>query len=285
MKLSKRILTLTTAFALCATAAACGGSTSSSSTPAASAPTASAPATITLKVGASPAPHAQILEQAKASLAAEGITLEIIEFTDYVMPNKALDGGDLDANYFQHKPYLDNFNKENGTKLTSATAIHFEPLGVYPGKTATLEALPDGGTIAVPNDPSNEARSLLLLQKLGLITLKDGVGLEATPLDITENPKNLQFQEIEAAQLTRLLPDVDLAVINGNYAVGAGVDGTVLTAEDKESEAAQEFANIIAVREGDESRPEIQKLITALQSEAIRTYITATYNGVVIPVF
>ncbi|WP_066457245.1 MetQ/NlpA family ABC transporter substrate-binding protein [Anaerotruncus rubiinfantis] len=295
MNYLKKSLALVFALALCLSAAACGGSDApaSSAAPAASAPASSEATdgssalaeTITLTVGASPAPHAEILEQVKPLLEAEGIQLEIKEFTDYVMPNKVLDAGEIDANYFQHKPYLDNFNAENGTDLAAAAFIHFEPLGVYPGKTASLDALPDGGVVAVPNDPSNEARALQLLEKLGLIKLKEGVGLNATKLDIIENAKNLDIQEIEAAQLPRLLPDVDIAVVNGNYAVEAGIADTVLDAEDKESEAAQEFANIIAVRAGDESRPEIQKLIEALQSDTIRDYITNTYGGVVIPVF
>ena len=197
----------------------------------------------------------------------------------------ALDEGDIDANYFQHYPYLADFNEKNGTDLISAGAIHFEPLGVYPGKTASIEALADGATIAVPNDATNEARALLLLEKLGLIKLADGVGLAATPLDITENTKNIKFEEIEAAQVPNVLPDVDLAVINGNYALGAGLAGQVLTTEDKDSEAAQEFANVVAVRAGDESRPEIQKLIAALQSDGTAAFINEKYNGTVIPVF
>lgn len=301
-------LALTCAFSL----AACGGSAApaSSSTPApapstaeASAPVdAAASATVasseaaadasavpadavTIKVGASPAPHAEILESIKPALAAEGVNLEIVEFTDYVIPNMALDEGDIDANYFQHYPYLADFNEKNGTDLISAGAIHFEPLGVYPGKTASIEALADGATIAVPNDATNEARALLLLEKLGLIKLADGVGLAATPLDITENTKNIKFEEIEAAQVPNVLPDVDLAVINGNYALGAGLAGQVLTTEDKDSEAAQEFANVVAVRAGDESRPEIQKLIAALQSDETTAFINEKYNGTVIPVF
>ena len=291
-------LALTCAFSL----AACGGSAAPASTSApapapstaeeASAPVdATASATVssgdavTIKVGASPAPHAEILESIKPALAAEGVNLEIVEFTDYVIPNMALDEGDIDANYFQHYPYLADFNEKNGTDLVSAGAIHFEPLGIYPGKTASIEALADGATIAIPNDATNEARALLLLEKLGLIKLADGVGLSATPLDITENTKNIKFEEIEAAQVPNVLPDVDLAVINGNYALGAGLAGKVLTTEDKDSEAAQEFANIVAVRTGDESRPEIQKLIAALQSDETAAFINEKYNGTVIPVF
>lgn len=289
-----RLLALVLALALALSLAACGGEPAPAEAPSSEAPAEAAPSgeaaepaaeLAVLKVGASPAPHAEILEQVKPVLAEEGVDLQIVEFTDYVMPNKALDAGDIDANYFQHFPYLDNFNAENGTDLVSAAAIHFEPLGVYPGKTTSLDALADGATIAVPNDPTNEARALLLLQKLGYIKLTDGVGLEATPLDIVENTKNLKFQELEAAQLPNVLPDVDLAVINGNYAVGAGIEGTVLTTEDKDSEAAQEFANIIAVRSGDESRDDIQKLVAALESDAVAAFINKKYSGTVIPVF
>ena len=241
--------------------------------------------TITIKVGASPAPHAEILEVVKPLLAEEGINLEVTEFTDYIIPNEAVEGGDLDANYFQHQPYLTDFNATRGTHLVSIASVHFEPLGVYPGKIQTIDALPDGGVIAVPNDTSNEARALQLLESLGLIELKEGVGLEATPWDIVSNPKNLTFQELEAAQLVNVLPDVDLAVINGNYAVDAQITDTILASEDKESEGATTYANILVVREGDEQRPELQKLAEALQSEEVKTFIESTYNGVVVPVF
>ena len=275
--------------------AACGGTSpassaapASSEAPASSSEAASseapaAPEAVTLKVGASPAPHAEILENIKPLLEKDGITLEIVEFTDYVIPNQALDAGDIDANYFQHLPYLEDFNAKNGTNLSSAGAIHFEPLGLYPGKTASLDDLEEGATVAVPNDTTNEARALLLLQKLELITLKEGVGLEATPLDIVDNPKDLKFNEMEAALLPSVLPDVDLAVINGNYAVGAGIEDTVLTTEDKESEAAKEFANVVAVRTGDEGKAPIQKLLAALQSEENAKFIDEKYNGTVIP--
>ena len=277
--------------------AACGGTSpassaapASSEAPASSSEAASseapaAPQAVTPQVGAAPAPHAAILENIKPLLEKDGITLEIVEFTDYVIPNQALDAGDIDANYFQHLPYLEDFNAKNGTNLSSAGAIHFEPLGLYPGKTASLDDLEEGATVAVPNDTTNEARALLLLQKLELITLKEGVGLEATPLDIVDNPKDLKFNEMEAALLPSVLPDVDLAVINGNYAVGAGIEDTVLTTEDKESEAAKEFANVVAVRTGDEGKAPIQKLLAALQSEENAKFIDEKYNGTVIPVF
>lgn len=290
MKNMKKILAFTMAFALTALTAGCGQKAeteSTSDTQAAkdsSSETASDEA-VTIKIGASPAPHAEILESIKPILEEQGVILEIQEFTDYVLPNKALDAGDIDANYFQHLPFLEKFNEENGTDLISAAAIHFEPLGVYPGKTADVDALPEKASIAVPNDPTNEARALLLLEKLGLLTMKEDAGLESTPLDIVENPKNIDFEEVEAAQLPNVLPDVDVAVINGNYSVSAGIQDTVLTTEDKESEAAQKFANIIAVRAGDEERPEIQKLVAALQSEEVAKFISEKYNGTVIPVF
>ncbi len=296
MKHISKLFAPALALTLSLSLAACGGtSPAPSSAPASSeAPASSAaaseeasaaPEAVTLKVGASPAPHAEILENIKPLLEKDGITLEIVEFTDYVIPNQALEAGDIDANYFQHLPYLEDFNAKNGTNLSSAGAIHFEPLGLYPGKTASLDDLEEGATIAVPNDTTNEARALLLLQKLELITLKDGVGLEATPLDIVDNPKDLKFNEMEAALLPSVLPDVDLAVINGNYAVGAGIEGTVLTTEDKESEAAKEFANVVAVRTGDEGKAPIQKLLAALQSEENAKFIDEKYNGTVIPVF
>lgn len=241
----------------------------------------------TLKVGASVTPHAEILKVAKDELAKEGITLEIVEFTDYVLPNTSLESGDLDANYFQHKPYLDTFNAEHGTSLVSVAAIHYEPFGIYAGKTASIEALQDGATISVPNDGSNEARALLVLEAQGLIKLKEGVGTTATVLDIAENPKNLNIIEMEAAQLAISLQDVDLAVINGNYALQAGLNAATdaLATEDANSAAAQEYANILAVKAGNESDPRIAKLIVALESDAVRDYINNTYKGAVVPLF
>ncbi len=241
----------------------------------------------TLKVGASVTPHAEILKVAKDELAKEGITLEIVEFTDYVLPNTSLESGDLDANYFQHKPYLDTFNAEHGTNLVSVAAIHYEPFGIYAGKTASIEALQDGATISVPNAGSNEARALLVLEAQGLIKLKEGVGTTATVLDIAENPKNLNIIEMEAAQLAISLQDVDLAVINGNYALQAGLNAATdaLATEDANSAAAQEYANILAVKAGNESDPRIAKLIVALESDAVRDYINNTYKGAVVPLF
>lgn len=237
-----------------------------------------------IKVGASITPHAQILAVIKPLVEAQGYTLEIIEFTDYVLPNTNLNEGELDANYFQHVPYLTDFNAENGTKIVSALAVHFEPLGLYPGKTASVEALADGAQIAVPNDATNEARALNLLQALGLITIDPAKVETATILDITSNPKQLRIIELEAAQLARSLPDVDLAVINGNYALEAGITETVLTTEDKDSAAALKYANILAVREGDESSAKTVILVEALQSAEVKQFIIDKYYPVVISV-
>lgn len=236
-------------------------------------------------VGASPSPHAQILEAVSEQLAQKGYQLEIKEFTDYIMPNTALEDGELDANFFQHQPYLTDFNEKNGTKLLSAAAIHFEPLGIYGGKTADLADLPEGAQIAVPNDTTNEARALWLLQAQGIIEVDEQAGLEATKQDITSNPKNVEIVEMEAAQLPRALADVDFAVINGNYAVAAEIADQVLVTEDKDSEAAKQYANIVAVREGDENREDIKALVEALQSDEVKTYIEETFGSTVIPVF
>lgn len=236
-------------------------------------------------VGASPSPHAQILEAVSEQLAQKGYQLEIKEFTDYIMPNTALEEGELDANFFQHQPYLTDFNEKNGTKLVSAAAIHFEPLGIYGGKTADLADLPEGAQIAVPNDTTNEARALWLLQAQGIIEVDEQAGLEATKQDITSNPKNVEIVEMEAAQLPRALADVDFAVINGNYAVAAEIADQVLVTEDKDSEAAKQYANIVAVREGDENREDIKALVEALQSDEVKAYIEETFGSTVIPVF
>lgn len=238
-----------------------------------------------LVVGASPSPHAEILQAASSLLEEKGYKLEVKEFTDYVMPNTALDEGELDANFFQHQPYLTDFNEKNGTKLVSAGAIHFEPLGIYGGRTADLSQLADGAQIAVPNDTTNEARALQLLQAQGILTIDEKAGLEATKQDIIDNPKNIQIVEMEAAQLPRALADVDFAVINGNYAVSAGIADQVLVTEDKNSQAAQQYANVVAVREGDENREDIKALVEALQSEEVRQFIEEKYGATVVPVF
>jgi len=236
-------------------------------------------------IGASPTPHAIILKEAAKLLKDKGYDLQVKEFSDYVLPNTALESKDIDANYFQHQPYLDDFNKEKGTNIVSAGSIHYEPFGVYAGKTKTLADLKDGAKIAVPNDTSNEARALLLLQAQGLIKLKDGTGITVTKKDIVENKKNLQFTEIEAAQLVRSLPDVDLAVINGNYALQGNLKVTdALAVEANDSLAATTYANIIAVRKGDENREDIKALVEVLKSDEIKTFIQNTFSGAVVPV-
>ena len=237
-------------------------------------------------VGASPAPHAEILKAANDVLKEKGYELEIKEYVDYIQPNLALESGDLDANYFQHLPYLEAFNKENGTNLVSAGAIHYEPFGVYAGKTTSLDELQDGATIAVPNDTTNEARALLLLEAQGLIKLKEDAGLTATKNDIVENPKNLQLYEVEAAQLPRVIGDVDVAVINGNYAIEAGYKvSDALAVEASDSLAATTYGNVVAVRAGEENDPAIQALIEALTSDEVKAFIESTYDGAVVPLF
>lgn len=237
-------------------------------------------------VGATPAPHAEILNAAKEILKEKGYDLVVKEYTDYVQPNVALDSGDLDSNYFQHKPYLDQFNEEKGTSIVSAAAIHYEPFGIYAGKTDSLDNLADGAEIAVPNDVSNEARALLLLADNGLIELKEGVGLEATKNDIVTNEKNFKIIEIEAAQLPRSLGDVDVAVINGNYAIEAGLKvSDALAVEDAASEAATLYSNIVAVRSGEETSEKTKALVEALTSDTVKKFIEDTYDGAVVPSF
>ena len=280
--MKKKIISALLAATMLCSLAACGSKTATES----SAASASADTTASkvIKVGASPTPHAEILAQAKAILAKQGYDLQIQEFTDYVQPNVALSDGDIDANYFQHKPYLDDYNKQNGTDLVSMAAIHYEPLGLYPGKTKAIADLKDGAQIAVPNDTTNEARALLLLQTNGLITLKADAGFTATVNDIEKNDKNLKIVEVEAAQIPRSLQDVDMAVINGNYALSAGLDvSSAIAKEEKDSDAAQTYANIIAVRKGDETREDLKALVAALQSAEVTKYITDTYKGAVVP--
>ncbi|MDR7814376.1 MetQ/NlpA family ABC transporter substrate-binding protein [Lacrimispora sp.] len=237
-------------------------------------------------VGATPAPHAEILNAAKDILKEKGYELVVKEYTDYVQPNMALESGDLDANYFQHKPYLDQFNEQKGTDLVSAAAIHYEPFGIYAGKTDSIDKLADGAQIAVPNDVSNEARALLLLADQGLIGLKEGIELDATKNDIVKNDKNFKIVEVEAAQLPRSLGDVDVAVINGNYAIEAGLKvSDALAVEDAKSVAATLYSNIIAVREGEESSEKTKALIEALTSDTVKKFIEDTYEGAVVPSF
>ncbi len=242
----------------------------------------------TITVAAVPTPHAEILNNAvKPILEKEGYTLEVKEFTDYVQPNTVTEDGEVDANYFQHKPYLDNFNQEQGTHLVSVEAIHFEPMGVFSKKISDLSALPEGATVAVPNDATNEARALLLLQAEGLIQLKDGAGIAATPNDIVSNPKNITFKELEAAVVPTVIDDVDAAVINGNYALEAGfkVNGDALAVESADSEAAQTYANLLVVKEGNEDSDKTKALAEALHSDDVRNYINDTFEGAVVPVF
>lgn len=238
-------------------------------------------------VGASPSPHAEILRAAKKVLKEKGYELEIKEYSDYVQPNTALEAGDLDANYFQHKPYLDNFNKEKGTDLVSAGVIHYEPFGIFPGKTKSLKDLKNGADVAVPNDATNEARALLLLEAQGLIKLKDGASLTATKKDIVENKKNLNIKELEAAQIPRSLQDVDIAVINGNYALEAGleVDKDALAVEDAESLGAKTYGNVVAVKKGEENSAAIKALVEALKSDEVKDFIQKEYKGAVVALF
>lgn len=281
----KKILSLLLVAALSVSAlAGCSNGSSASSAAAASEPASSAAELQTIKIGASPTPHADILKKANELLKDKGYQLDIQEFNDYVQPNLSLENKELDANYFQHITYLNDFNKEKGTHLVSAGDIHYEPFGIYAGKTKSLDALKDGATISVPNDTTNEARALLLLQDQGLIKLKDGAGITATKNDIVENKKNLKIQEIEAAQTARSLPDVDLAVINGNYAIAGGLKvADALAAEADTSLAATAYVNVIAVRDGDQNNPGIKALVEVLRGDDIKKYIEDTYAGAVVP--
>lgn len=240
---------------------------------------------VVIKIAASPTPHAEILTKAKDILAEQGYDLEITEFEDYVQPNEVVESGEFDANYFQHIPYLDSFNEEKGTHIVNAGGIHYEPFGIYPGTKTSLDDLADGDTIAVPNDTTNEARALLLLQDNGVITLKEGAGLEATVNDIAENPKNIQIVELEAAQVARVVGENAFVVLNGNYALEAGfsVGKDALAYEKSDSEAAKTYVNIIGVKEGNENNEAINALVDVLKSDEIKTYINETYDGAVIP--
>ena len=240
----------------------------------------------TIKVAASPVPHAEILKVAGDILAKADITLDVVEYTDYVQPNLVTESGEVDANYFQHITYMNDFNESDGTHLVSAAEVHYEPFGLYAGKTDSLDALADGAQIAVPNDATNEGRALLLLEQEGLITLKEDAGLTATKADIAENPKNLEIVELEASQLPSRLADVDLAVINGNYAIDAGLKvADALAVEAADGEAATAYVNVLAVKEGNENSPAIQALAQALCSDEVKTFMEETYGGAVVPVF
>ena len=291
----KKILALTLSAILClGLLAGCGTDSGTAATdPAESSAEPSADSTgsgelETITVGASITPHAEILDAVRGELEALGYDLEIVEYTDYILPNVSLSDGSLDANYFQHGPYLETYNAENGTDLVNAASIHYEPMGIYPGSKTSLDELAEGDTIAIPNDGSNETRALLLLQDNGYITLADGIDASsnATILDIVDNPLNLNILEMAAENISNSLPDVAFGIINGNYALQAGLTGNdALASEDAESDAAQTYANIVACRNGDENSDKIQALITALTSETCREYIESTYNGAVVPIF
>ncbi len=281
MNNTKKIIALAAAAALTLSLAACSGNNSSST-----ADNSSSDASSTMiRVGASPSPHAEILEFAKDQLAAKGYELEIVEFTDYVMPNVALYEGDLDANFFQHTPYLDNYNEQNGTDLVSACKVHFEPMGLYSEILTSVSDVAEGSKVGVPNDPTNEARALNLLEAQGLIKLREGAGLNATPLDIEENPLNLEFVELEAAQLPRNLSEFAIAAINGNYAIEAGILDKVIVNEAADSESAQEYANILAVQSGELETDKTKALVEALTSDETREFINTQYEDQFIPVF
>lgn len=238
-----------------------------------------------ITIAASATPHAEILEVAKAELAKQGWDLQITIFDDYILPNEVVESGEFDANYFQHIPYLENFNKDKGTHLANAGGIHYEPFGIYPGKKTDLSAIEKGDVIAVPNDTTNEARALLLLQDNGIITLKEGAGLEATVNDIVENPYEVKIEELAAEQIARVVPEVAFVVLNGNYALQAGfsVGNDSLAYEKSDSEAAKTYVNVIAVKEGNENNEGIKALVDVLKSDAVVQYINDTYDGAVIP--
>ncbi len=239
----------------------------------------------TITVAASPTPHAQILAKAAEILEEQGWTLEVTEFTDYVQPNLVVDSGEIDANYFQHIPYLESFNEEQGTHLVDVGDIHYEPFGIYPGTKSSIDELEDGDVIAVPNDTSNEARALLLLQDNGIITLEEGAGLTATVNDIAENPLNIEILELEAAQVAKYTEEVALVVLNGNYALEAGfsVAKDSIAYESSDSEAAKTYVNVIAVKEGNEDNEGVKALVEVLKSDEIKEFINETYDGAVIP--
>ena len=280
----KKFFSLALSLALTLSLAACGGSGDTAEDAGGAD---AAGDTVTLKVAASPTPHAEILAQVKDLLAEQGIDLQVTEYSDYPIQNTVVDEGEEDANYFQHQPYMDNFNEENGTDLVCVAKIHYEPMGIYAGKTASLEDLPDGATIAVPNDATNEARALQLLAAQGLIEVDPEAGMDATLNDITANPKNLEITELDAAMIANTLEEFDLNVINSNYAMLGGLDpaADALVSESADSEAAQTYANIVAVKAGREEDPAVLALVEALQSDAVREFINSAYSGAVVPMF
>lgn len=290
MKVSRKLVAAFACAALASTFAFVGCSSSSSSSSASSAATEDS---TVIRVGAVPTPHAEILEEVvKPALAEQGYDLEVVEFNDYVLPNTALDAGEIDANYFQHVPYLEDFNAENGTDLVSVVPVHFEPFGVYAGTSSSIDEvkakIADGEevTISVPNDTTNEARALLLLQDEGIITLPEDAGLDVTAIDIIDKPANLKISELEAAQVARSLNDVDVACINGNYAQEAGLDvNDAIAVESSDSLAADTYANVLVVNAGDEDKDSIKALAEILNSDAVRDYIEQHYGNAVIAVF
>ena len=238
---------------------------------------------ITLRIGAVPTPHAEILKAAKDELAEKGVKLDIVEFTDYVQPNLATESGDLDVNYFQHLPYLEQFNQEQGTHLVPIAKVHYEPMSIFGGTVTDLNNIPDGTKVGIPNDATNGGRALLLLEANGLIKLDPDAGITATKLDVVENPHNLEFVEMEAAQLPLSLSDLGLAVINANYAIQNELTGA-LAVEDAQSEAAQTYANLIVVKEGNENLPGLAELVEVLHGQTITDFINNTYGGAVAPI-
>ncbi len=274
--MKKLIATVLAVAALAGLAAGCGGEKKAEKT-------ADGDKKVVLKVGATPVPHAEILNHIKDALAKEGVDLQVVEFTDYVKPNLSLNDKELDANFFQHEPYLKKFCEDRKLELVSLCKVHIEPMGVYSKKVKDIKAIKDGSVIAIPNDPTNGGRALNILAKAGLLKLKDGVGIAATVNDIVENPKNLKIQEAEAAMLPRTLDDVDLAVINSNFAMEAKLNPTkdAIFIEPKDSP----YANIVAVRKGDENRPEIQKLKKALLTDDVRKFLEDKYKGSIVPAF
>jgi len=239
----------------------------------------------TIKIAATPIPHAEILDKAKDILKEKGYELKVTEFEDYVQPNEVVESGEYDANYFQHVPYLDSFNEEKGTHLVDAGDIHYEPFGIYPGKKKSLDEIEKGDRIAIPNDTTNEARALLLLEANGLIKLKEGAGLTATVNDIEENPNEIKFDELESAQVARVVGEDEFVVLNGNYALETGyvVSKDALAYEASDSEAAKTYVNIIAVKEGNENNEGIKELVKVLKSDEIKKFINEKYEGAVIP--
>ena len=282
--MKRRLLTVLLAGVLAAALTGCGGSDKGGDSGSDSGSGSEDSGSKSVKVAASATPHAEILEEAKGLLEAEGYELEVTVFNDYVQPNEVVESGDFDANYFQHIPYLESFNEEKGTHLVNAGGIHYEPFGIYPGTKKSLDELEEGDAIAVPNDTTNEARALLLLQDNGVITLKEGAGLNATVNDIEENVKNVEIVELEAAQVSRVVDEVAFVVLNGNYALEGGysVKSDAIAYEKSDSEAAKTYVNVIAVKEGNEENEGIQALVKVLKSDDIKKFIVEKYDGAVI---